>query len=283
MTSVEFEVTDIFGTHPTGLTGTAISLTTDGLDIDAVHIKARGARCLYTFSGHTTEVVGLRNAGKLIKPWQVTVCADGKSNPPPGPLKLDDDVENGVECSGTLSYSYTENGITETRAVEIGEDDTVIVDGDDLTALCGAEKFSPCLDTCVNFEARSDSAACAVTNLERDLQDGQMDLEACRPCDYTDPQTAPLDKNGDPIYYCWEYTHSVVPYGDWIEYDPPTLRVVPGTGDPGDPRALGTMLKHGEVETVVESRYNKCTKRQLRRGKTTIEYTIDGVTYTDCI
>jgi hypothetical protein len=76
------------------------------------------------------------------------------------------------------------------------------------------------------------------------LTNGQQDLEACRPCDLSDPNNPPgTDEDGNGLLYCWEYTNSVV------RLDANPVPTIPGTNVPRD---LGTILPHKPAQATEE-------------------------------
>jgi hypothetical protein len=228
-------------------------------EIDAVYIRSQGngARCLYTFSDYSESATGLRSGGAQFSASDVIVCADGQGTPPPVEEEVVEPISTaGDGCQGQISPDGSPDGSTPGLAVVSG----VSLDGKTV-AVCsapGSEQFQ-CVNRCENFEPRGDTDACAQANHQRQLGDGQKDLEACRPCDLADPESPPaFDKEGNPLFYCWEYSSSVV-------RDPPlTYENAPGTLYlPGTEtfRTPGTMLPHpsiGGTSFEVQS-YNPCT------------------------
>ncbi|RKT46214.1 hypothetical protein [Thiocapsa rosea] len=256
--SVTLVVKDDWGATVTNGTQVDIQVSNGlpGNEIDAVYIRTQGngGRCVYSFSNYSESATGLRIGGAHFKASDVTVCSDGVGTSPPEviePISTAADACEGVVFAGVDAVGDL--------AVVSG----VSLDGKTV-AVCaapGSEQFQ-CVNRCENFEPRGDTEACAQANLQRQLGDGQKDLDACRPCDLADPTSPPaFDKDGNPLFYCWEYASSVVrnpPLNPLTYPTAPGTEVIAGTEIPRTP---GTILPHpsiGGTSFEVQS-YNPCT------------------------
>jgi len=254
-------------------------------ELDAVYIRANGngARCLYTFSNYSMSAKGVEAGGDDFDLTDVVVCAAGSGTepppPPPEPIEPVSTIGDGCEGVVLVDNNSLDNWALVT-AVSLDGNTLAVCNGND--PAIGAQV--QCINTCANFEARAESPECAQANLYRGLGDGQMDLEACRPCDLTDLDNPPgSDKNGNPLFYCWEYTNSVVrdPKLSLTEYPTaPGTECVPGTGT--DPtyctlRTAGTLLPHKEAWTTSD-------ETKVFNGCYTTTRTLNGrlYTYTTC-
>jgi hypothetical protein len=254
--SVALVIRNDYGTQVTNGTQVDIQVSSGlpGQEIDAVYIRtqANGGRCVYSFSNYSESATGLRIGGAQFKASDVTVCSDGIGTAPPEviePISTAADACEGVVFAGVDAVGDL--------AVVSG----VSLDGKTV-AVCaapGSEQFQ-CVNRCDNFEPRGDTEACALASAG--LGNGQKDLDECRPCDLSNPGSPPeSDKDGNPLFYCWEYASSVV-------RDPPlnplTYPNAPGTDNiPGteEPRTAGTMLPHPSIggTTFEVQSYNPCT------------------------
>ncbi len=237
-------------------------------EIDAVYIsKGNGKRCLYSFSNYSELATGLMNGGASFKKSDVTVCADGIGNKPPPEIEPISTVGDGCVGEVTVAIDGVEQTLDNLALVT-----AVSLDGDTLAVCNGADETLPqvqCVNVCENFESRAETPACADANSTRGLMNGETDLEACRPCDLTDLSAPPgVDQDGNPLFYCWEYTNSVV-------RDPPlnltTYPNAPGTefvpGSIEILRTSGTLLPHKKAWSSADETevFNGCytTTRKL--------------------
>jgi hypothetical protein len=242
-------------------TGTQVDISVSsglpGREIDAVYIRTSGsgARCLYTFSDYSESATGLRSGGSQFNASDVIVCADGQGTPPPVEEEVVEPISTAADaCEGVVFAGIDAVG---DLAVVSG----VSLDGKTV-AVCsapGSEQFQ-CVNRCENFEARGDTEACALASSA--LGNGEKDLDACRPCDLTDPTSPPaVDKDSNPLFYCWEYASSVVrspPLNPLTYPNAPGTEFIAGTEIP---RTQGTILPHpsiGGTSFEVQS-YNPCT------------------------
>jgi hypothetical protein len=257
-----------------GSTGTQVDIEVPshlpGREIDAVFIRTQGSggRCVYSFSSYSESAKGLRIGGGHFKASDVTVCADGKGTPPPEviePISTATDA-----CEWEVSTSSGELGNLDVVSGVSRDGQTVAV-----CSAAGSTQFQ-CVDECKNFQPRGDSQACS--DASTGLTSGQRDLEACRPCDLADPQSPPaVDKDNMPLFYCWEYSSSVVRYEE-DELDPEVYPNAPGTGNiPGteESRTPGTMLPHPSIggTTFEVQSYNPCTTTTTRVNGRQYTYT----------
>jgi hypothetical protein len=263
-------VTGYTATFSGGNTAVTIETPT-GTDIDAVFFSAtgQGTRCLYTFSDYTEKGLLLTRGGEAFQASSITVCSDGLGTAPPQEPEVIEPISTvGDGCEGLIEVDGDPVGDWAVVSA-ISQDGTS-------AAVCSAPgtEQAQCINTCENFEARAETAACA--NASAGLEFGQLDLEACRPCDLTNLQSPPArDVNGDPLFYCWEYAGSVVRNPALNQtYPTPGTEFVPGTTIP---RTRGTLLPHKDAWSISEEvrAYNACTT------KTTF---VNGrqYTYTTC-
>ena len=204
-------------------------------EIDAVFIsKGNGKRCLYSFSDYSEIATGLRRGGESFKKSDVTVCSDGIGNKPPPEIEPVSTVGDG--CVGEVRVVI--NGVEQTLD-DLALVTAVSLDGNTLAVCNGSSETLPqvqCVNVCENFEPRAETQACADANSDRKLMNGQTDLEACRPCDLTDTAAPPgVDQDGNPLFYCWEYSNSVVrdpPLDPAIFPNAPGTEFVPGSMTP---------------------------------------------------
>ena len=259
--SVTLVIKNNAGTPAT--TGTQVDIAVPsglpGREIDAVYIRTQGngARCLYSFSDYSESATGLRSGGGQFSASDVIVCADNSGTPPPVEPEVVEPISTAADaCEGEV---FATGAAVEGLAVVTG----VSLDGKTV-AVCsatGPEQIQfQCVNRCENFEPRGDTAACALESAA--LGNGEKDLDTCRPCDLTDPTSPPaIDKDGNPLFYCWEYASSVVrnpPVDPVIYPNAPGTEVIAGTEIPRTP---GTILPHpsiGGTSFEVQS-YNPCT------------------------
>jgi hypothetical protein len=262
--SVSLIIRNNYGTPVT--TGTEVDVQVSsglpGREIDAVYIRTQGngARCLYSFSDYSESATGLRSGGGQFSASDVIVCADGTGTTPPVEPEVVEPISTAADaCEGEV---FATGAAVEGLSVVSG----VSLDGKTV-AVCsapGSQQFQ-CVNRCENFTPRGDTEACALASAG--LGNGQKDLEACRPCDLSIPESPPAtDQNGNPLFYCWEYASSVVrnpPLSSVTYPNAPGTVNIPGTEIPGPPipRTPGTMLPHpsiGGTSFEVQS-YNPCT------------------------
>jgi hypothetical protein len=247
-------------------------------EIDAVYIRANGngARCLYTFSNYSLTASGVESGGDDFDAADVIVCADGSGTPPPEePVIIEPVSTVGDGCVGevTVVIDGIEQSLDDLALVT-----AVSLDGDTLAVCNGAGEMSEqvqCVNLCENFTPRAETPECAAASTG--LTNGELDLEACRPCDLSDPIQPPgTDKDGNPLFFCWEYTNSVVrddlPLGTYPSM--PGTQFVPGTMIP---RTLGTLLPHKEA-------WSTSDETKVFNGCYTTTRTLNGrlYTYTTC-
>jgi hypothetical protein len=253
--SVTMVITNDYGTPVTKGTQVDIQVST-GLpnqEIDAVYIRnqGNGSRCVYSFSNYSEAATGLRIGGAQFRASDVTVCSDGSGTAPP---EVIEPISTAVDaCEGDV---FAGEGAVEGLAVVSG----VSLDGQTV-AVCsapGSEQFQ-CVNECKDFQPRGDTEACALASAA--LGNGQKDLDACRPCDLADPASPPaVDKDDNPLFYCWEYSSSVVrspPLDSVIYPNAPGTDNIAGTEIPRTP---GTILPHpsiGGTSFEVQT-YNPC-------------------------
>lgn len=245
-------------------------------EIDAVYIRANGngARCLYTFSDYSPTAVGLQTGGADFDSADVIVCGDLIGKAPavePEVVLPVSTVDNACTGQVLLNGDSLLPNLAVVTAVSLDGQTLAVCNGDALAGTAQAQ----CVNVCKNFTPRAEDPECALASAG--LTDGQLDLEACRPCDLTDLSAPPaVDPNGDPVFYCWEYTNSVVrdPPLAPAAYPTPGTEFVPGTDVP---RTVGTLLPHKEAwSTSDETKvFNGCyTKTTYLNGY--------PYTYTTC-
>ncbi len=235
-------------------------------EIDAVFIsKGNGKRCLYSFSDYSEIATGLRRGGESFKKSDVTVCSDGIGNKPPPEIEPVSTAGDGCVGEVTVVIDGVEQTLDNLALVT-----AVSLDGDTLAVCNGANQTLPqvqCVNVCENFESRAETPQCVEASTG--LTNGQLDLDACRPCDLTDLVAPPgVDQDGNPLFYCWEYTNSVVrnPALDPITYpNSPGTEFVPGSTE--IQRTPGTLLPHKKAWSSADETevFNGCytTTRKL--------------------
>jgi hypothetical protein len=224
-------------------------------EIDAVYIRpnGNGTRCLYTFSDYSGSAIGLESGGSTFTASSVVVCADGVGTPPPPEPEIIEPISTAADgCQGQISDGANAiPGFTVYTAVS--------QEGNQV-AVCSTTDQFQCVNICKNFQGRAETPECAAASVG--LTDGQLDLNACRPCDLTDLSDPPaVDRDGNALFYCWEYTNSVVrdpPLSATSYPNAPGTENVPGTEVP---RAPGTLLPHKPAwsNTQEIQAYNPCT------------------------
>lgn len=260
---------------------TAVTVTVDVADLpnyelDAVYIKAKGngARCLYTFTDYAESGISLQAGGDSFSIDDVIVCADSKGQAPAEePAVIEPVSTAGDNCAGQILYDDGSGGLVPLDDLAVVS--AVSLDGQKLAVCSGdlTQQFQ-CVNVCKNFTPRADTPECSAAS--EGLTNGELDLDACRPCDLTDLTAPPaVDKDGNPVFYCWEYTNSVVrdPPLD-VLYPAPGAEFVPGTEIP---RMWGTLLPHKKAWSTTEETetYNGCyTKTVYLNGR--------AYTYTTC-
>ncbi len=244
-------------------------------EIDAIFITAsgKGTRCLYTFSNYTDLAEGLRRSNETFNASSLTVCADGIGAVPPVEPEVIEPISTvGDGCVGDVTVGQTTlDNLALVTAVSLDGNTLAVCNGTGETL-----QQVQCVNVCENFEQRAETPECAADSTG--LTNGELNLEACRPCDLTDPLAPPgVDQNGNPLFYCWEYTNSVVrnPALDPITYpNAPGTQFVPGTTIE---RTLGTLLPHKEAWSASgeDKVFNGCYKTTR---------TLNGrlYTYTTC-
>lgn len=243
-----------------------------GNELDAVYVKAKGngARCLYTLTDYSVSAIDLEAGGDAFSTADVIVCADGAGAAPPVEPEVIEPISTaGDNCVGYVSVDDSElDGLAVVSAVSLDGQTLAVCSGD-------ATPQAQCVNVCKNFEPRAETAGCA--SASAGLSNGELDLEACRPCDLTDLSAPPaVDKDGNPVFYCWEYTNSVVRYEplQYLDYPIPGTATIPGTELP---RTSGTLLPHKKAWSAAEETetYNGCyTKTVYLNGR--------AYTYTTC-
>lgn len=247
----------------TGTSGTQVDVEVlsglPGREIDAVYIRTQGngGRCVYSFSNYSESATGLRVGGASFKASDVTVCSDGSGTAPPDVIEPISTAADA--CEGEVfAAGDAVNGLAVVSGVSL-DGKTVAV-----CSAPGSEQFQ-CVNECKDLQPRGETEECALESAG--LGNGQKDLDACRPCDLADVESPPaVDKDGNPLFYCWEYASSVVrhPALDPVIYpNAPGTVNIPGTEIPGPaiPRTPGTILPHpsiGGTSFEVQS-YNPCT------------------------
>jgi hypothetical protein len=245
-------------------------------EIDAVYIRTsgNGARCVYSFGNYSLSASNLQGGGAAFDLDDVLVCADLAGTDPNQP-EVEPISTVGDGCIGEVAV--TVDGVEqpiEDLAVVTG----VSLDGQTLAICNGTGESTPqveCVNRCENFNPRAETPECATESAG--LTNGEQDLEACRPCDLSNPTSPPdTDKDGNPLFYCWEYTSSVVradlPLGSYPNM--PGTQFIPGTSTP---RTLGSMLPHKQTWSTADETtvFNKCyTTSRILSGRV--------YTYTTC-
>lgn len=265
LTGVSLVIRNAAGTPVT--TGTEVDITVPanalpGSEIDAVYIRANGngARCLYSFSDYSASATGLQSGGDAFDAADVIVCSDGVGTPPPVEPVIIEPISTASDaCDGVIN-----TGGNPVAGLDLVTG--VSLDGQTL-AVCntdGSEQFQ-CVDLCKNLLDRTETQACIDANAL--LSNGEVSLD-CAPCDLANPSAPPAtDQDGNPLFYCWEYTNSVVrepPLSTTLYPNAPGTDVIPGTTTP---RTAGTMLPHKstfssaqEYETFNYTCYKTTTK-----------------------
>jgi hypothetical protein len=275
---------------PNAVSTTQITIDVSGTqlpsnEIDAVYIEAKGngARCLYSFSDYSPSAINLEASGDSFTSADVVVCADGVGEEPPEEPTIVEPVSTiGDDCQGKIVFDENSpdlEGLAVVSAVSLDGQTLAVCSGD------GTTTQVQCVNTCENFIPRADDTenyTCSATTASRELGYGQLDLDQCRPCNLTDPYAPPAtDRYGNPVFYCWEYTNSVVrdlsdrpdPIG--VDYYPiPGAEFVPGTNVP---RENDTLLPHKQAWSAAEETetFNGCYKK-------TVYLNGRAYTYTTC-
>ena len=239
---------------------TAAGDVNDRFGVDYVYVDSKPNAFIQGYITFRSPIGNQSASGVTITAGDIDLC--------PVPPQPDEPVSTaGDGCVGEVTVVI--DGVEQTLD-NLALVTAVSLDGDTLAVCNGANQTLPqvqCVNVCENFESRAETPQCVEASTG--LTNGQLDLDACRPCDLTDLVAPPgVDQDGNPLFYCWEYTNSVVrnPALDPITYpNAPGTEFVPGSTE--IQRTRGTLLPHKKAWSSADETevFNGCytTTRKL--------------------